>query len=262
MKKKTRRLSTKGRPRAALVPSGADGDLARRHAGLVGAVANRYHAQFPRISLEELIAEGNRGLVEAAARYDPCRKVKFSTYAWFWIVKNIKDYVTAGVAVIDMPRSVAGDLRRVTGALAAAARAGRQLSIAAVARQLDMSADDVRDLLRDGSALGRVLSIDKYLDDDDRTQTVADMVADPAETDRAAADESGQVSADIRDVLCRLAPQERAVIELRFGMGGAAPLTMRATAAQLKLTPGKVRDIESVARLKLKNFLRERHENA
>lgn len=262
MKKTARRPSGKALGRTRCTAARDDGDLVRRHAGLVGAVANRYHAQFPRIGLEELVAEGNRGLVEAAARFDPSRKVKFSTYAWFWIVKNIKDYLTAGVAVIDVPRSVAGDLRRVTGAMAAAARAGRELTAEAVARQLDMSADDVRDLLRDRGSVGRVMSIDKYLDDDDRTQTVADMVADPSERDRAAAAEAGQVSADIRDVLCLLAPHERAVIELRYGIRGAEPLTMRATAEKLKLTPGRVRDIESVARLKLKNFLRERHENA
>lgn len=262
MKRPPRRPSGKAGGRTRRSAAGAGGDLVRRHAGLVGAVANRYHAQFPRIVLEELIAEGNRGLVEAAARFDPSRKVKFSTYAWFWVVKNIRDYVSAGVGVIDVPRSVAGDLRRVTGAMAAAARAGRELSAEAVARQLDMSADDVRELLRDRGSVGRVMSIDKYLDDDDRTQTVADMVADPSERDREAAVEAGRVSADIRDMLGLLAPQERAVIELRYGMRGAAPLTMRATAEKLKLTPGRVRDIESVARLKLKNLLRERHENA
>lgn len=262
MKKKTRRPSAQALRRTHPAAAGAQGDLAHLHAGLVGAVANRYHAQFPRIALEELVAEGNRGLIEAAARYDPSRKVKFSTYAWFWIVKNIKDYITADVAIIDMPRSVAGDVRRVTGAMAAAARAGRDMTVEAVARQLDMPAADVRDLLRDRGSVGRVLSIDKYLDDDDRAQTVADMVADPAEEDRAAGVESVQVALDIRDVLSRLAPHERAVIELRFGMNGAAPMTMRAAASRLKLTPGRVRDIESVARLKLKKLLRERHEHA
>jgi RNA polymerase sigma factor (sigma-70 family) len=244
------------------LPAGKVRELAHEHERLVFTIAARYHTYFPSIALDELIAEGNRGLFEAAKRYDASRKVKFSTYAWFWIMKNMKEYVTADVAIIDIPRSVAGDVRKVTGAMDTAAKQGKQISAAAIAKQLDMTVDEVRGLLRDRGTVTRVMSIDKYLNEEDRTQTIADVLTDPADEAGPAALDAAVASAGIRDVLDKLSPLEQSVIELRFGMKGAAPLTLKDSAVKLKLTAAKVRDIESIARLKLRKLLQEQHDNA
>ena len=236
--------------------------MSQEHERLVAAIAAKYHTYFPSIALDELIAEGNRGLLEAAKRYDPYRKVKFSTYAWFWIMKNMKEYVTEDVAIIDIPRAIISDVRRVTATMDSAAKQGKKISPSAIARQLDMPVDEVRGLLRDRGTITRVMSIDKYLNDEDRTQTIADVLVDPSDSSGPAVFDASAASAGVRDVIDHLSPMERAVVELRFGMRGAAPLKLNETAKKLKLSAAKVRDIESIARLKLRKLLRDHHDNA
>ncbi|MGA2090205.1 MAG: sigma-70 family RNA polymerase sigma factor [Endomicrobiales bacterium] len=260
MKKKNSQKTSSRSARPKRIPAQQVRELAHEHERLVATIASRFHTYFPTIALDELIAEGNRGLFEAAKRYDASRKVKFSTYAWFWIMKNMKEYVTEDVAIIDIPRSVIGDVRKVTATIDTAAKQGKQISPGAIARQLDMTVDEVRSLINDRGTITRVMSIDKYLNDEDRTQTIADVLADPADTANPGETDSSIDSRGIRDMVAHLSPVERSVIELRFGLRDSTPLTLKDIALKLKLNPAKVRDIESVARLKLRKLIKEHND--
>src|SRR5450830_543806 len=103
--------------------------LIQKHSSLVISLARKYHNCFQNIDLEELIAEGNSGLLEAINYYNPSLRTKFSTYAWFWIVKNIQEYINKSNAIIGVPYKVLSDLKKIVGSIEDDVRKGKVPSL-------------------------------------------------------------------------------------------------------------------------------------
>jgi RNA polymerase sigma factor (sigma-70 family) len=221
-------------------------------------LARKYHACFPQVALSELVAEGNRGILEALKRFDPSRRAKFSTYAWFWILKNIQEYITTSAGLIDVPRSVVSDLRKIVKAMDGEIKKGNTPSFDSLARKLKLDSGTIRALLTDKENVGRPVSLDKFLNEDDRTDVLSDLIEDKSQAPmQEIIDQAGDRTA-VSSVLEQLEPEEREVIRLRFGFIDNRFYSLKEAGSRMKMAPAKVKDIESIALFKLRKLLSER----
>ncbi|MGH6678930.1 MAG: RNA polymerase factor sigma-32, partial [Bradyrhizobium sp.] len=119
--------------------------LARAHMRLVIAVAMRFrHYGLP---IADLIQEGHVGLLEAAARFDPARDVRFSTYATWWIRAAIQDYILRNWSIVrggtsSAQKALFFNLRRLRAKLTGAG-GGSAVVFDRIAQTLGVSRSDV-----------------------------------------------------------------------------------------------------------------------
>lgn len=225
---------------------------ARRHLveanlRLVVSVARRYVGSG--MDLEDLIQEGNIGLIAAAERYDYRRGFRFSTYAMAWITQAISRAVDHHGRPIRLPAQAALEMRRINRAATAFRQElDREPSEEELAARTEMSVDRVRQLLQVGMA---PLSLDAAVGEDDEG-VLSDLVEDrTAENPSSGADRLAlgeQVSA-LLDVLT---PKEQSVIRLRYGLDATEELTLQEVASRLGLSREGVRRIEARALAKMR----------
>jgi len=175
---------------------------------LVIKLANKYRRAG--IDLEDLVAEGTIGVMDAARKFNPSENVKFSNYAAMWIKARIFIFVAANAGTI----AVNGRLgRELNGKLPKLRRMfGPDLDAETIATAIDADVDDVRDAMRFLNV--RAGSMDKPLNAEGGT--IATLVADPrisAEDELADAQEKRNLRARFDAFAATLEPRRRNIFE-------------------------------------------------
>lgn len=201
------------------------------------------------LSLEDLVGEGNLGLIRAAQDYDPSFGTRFSTYSAYWIKQSIRAALTNTAAVIRLPAHMVGLLGRWRRSERVLARdLGRDptfheiadlLDLTAVQRELVSHALKTRHLVREG-----------HQRMDGQTVWSCEETSDPRPPQVAECEVDEERRA-LRGRLDRLDPRERMVVSLRFGLDGERPLTLQEVGRRLGVTREWVRKIEMRAVRKL-----------
>jgi len=223
-----------------------DGML-RRNLGYVPALARRYVGLG--LDLQELIAAGNLGLVEAALRFDGSRKVKFITYAAWWIRKAILESIEQLNGPVRLPRYRYEKLRwikhersRLIGCR------GAEPTLPELAAATGLSVEETRRLLRD-EPVG--ISLDQPQGrNDDRPlgEAIPDRGSDSPQTSLVRRD----LAHRLWERMATLSAREQQVLRLRFGFDGERTRTLRETAGLLGISRERVRQIELRALLKIR----------
>ena len=212
---------------------------------LVVSVAKHYqHRGMP---LDDLIEEGNLGLIHALEKFDPERGFRFSTYATWWIRQNIERASMNQSRTIRLPVHVVKELNVILRALrhideraGGEHRAESHAGIQAVARLLDKPAEEIRQILHLGE---RVTSLDAPLDVDPDL-SVADSVADDGDAAPDALAEHEEIVRHVREWVAQLSDKQRRVIERRYGLGAEEVRTLEELAHELGVTRERVRQIQ------------------
>ena len=232
--------------------------LCAANVGLVASVARKYANKLRQVTqgntiltFQDLIQEGNLGLLTAAERFEPERGFKFSTYAVFWIRQRILRSIDNSSRVIRLPSHIHGILSKLHRYKADfRTKEGRDPTPIELADALDISTSKLEKLTQ--SSLSVVSLQAPIMAKHDDTRTVGDVLASAApspeeECHRASLQE------DVQHVLeTVLTDQERAVVSHRYGLKDVKPLSIALTANTLGVSRETVRLIETRALHKLR----------
>jgi len=200
------------------------------------------------LSMEDLIGEGNLGLIRAAEEFDPAFGVRFSTYASYWIKMAIRDGLTNTSSTIRLPAHIVklmAKWRKTERELC------REFGFAPTAEQVAMVLGLTDSQLEMIAQAKRARSIQMEAGGgDDEGAWSPDELADAQGMPGTSleADDERQI---LMRRLATLDERERAVVILRFGLQGEAPLTLREVGQRVGLTREWVRKIETRAVRKL-----------
>lgn len=227
------------------------GELAECNLRLVVSIAKRYRGRG--LSFNDLIQEGNRGLMRAVDKYDHRLGFKFGTYATWWIRQGITRALADHARTVRVPCHQVGVLaaiERIRGEFLVAH--GREPSMEQIADILDMNVEDVQSLRRVGR---HPLSLSDPLERDGERPLV-DFLNDHQASSPSQKVDQNLLKERVTEVLRSLAPREREVIELRFGLRDGHPRTLDEVAKCYGITRERIRQIEARGLLKLRQPLR------
>ena len=221
--------------------------LVRANLRFVVSVAKQYQNQG--LSLQDLINEGNLGLVKAAQRFDETRGFKFISYAVWWIRQSILQAVAEQARIIRLPMNQVGALAKVKKAVSLLEQKLERRPTLKEISELGMPEDKVDQLLNLNS---RAVSTDAPLDDEDDSNFLDVYVAeDEVQTDSAVEQES--TSKAIRKSLDMLNEKERTIICMYFGLGTSREYSLEEIAMKLDISRERTRQIRDRALKRLKS---------
>ncbi|MEE8127004.1 MAG: RNA polymerase sigma factor RpoD/SigA [Nitrospinaceae bacterium] len=221
-------------------------ELVRRNLKYVVTVANKYRGCG--LSLQDLIEEGNIGLIQAAKRFDGERHIKFITYAVWWIRQAIMHSLAEQAGTVKLPIKQAGKLYKIERKYKSLTQElEREPTTSEVAEDLGYSVEDIENILR---AYRTHLSLDTPLRDDDVTQYL-DLLENPdyIPYDDQIMKESLHQKVD--DMLKHLSKREEQILRMRFGFNGETK-TLEDIGKEIGLSRERVRQIEKRAKARLK----------
>ena len=213
---------------------------------LVVAVARNYVGRG--ISLLDLIAEGNLGLMRAVDKFDPQRRLRFSTYAVWWIRESVQHAVMHHGRTVRVPVHVLRELGQVL-------RARRQLLMSlGRAPTIDELAQAIG---RPGAEIAELFCVTEHISSLDAPRSESDdrALIDQLVVENDPAAGSGTVDdlpSPVDALIARLPPRQRDVLERRYGLNDRGVQTLAEIAAEFGLTRERVRQIqgEALARLR------------
>jgi RNA polymerase primary sigma factor len=200
------------------------------------------------ISLDDLIGEGNVGLIRATQEFDPRFGTRFSTYASYWIKQAIRHALINTTATIRLPAHMVGLLTRWRRAERSLCRElKRSPSFDEVASLLNLS--EAQKTLVSRAQQARQLKLESGLTSEVNHWSPEEAV-DGHEAPESAM-EARDEGAMLQSRLNRLDDRERTILSLRYGLEGASPLTLKEIGRRLGVTREWVRKIELRAVRKL-----------
>lgn len=203
------------------------------------------------LPFEDLLNEGNIGLIEAAHRYDASKGTKFITYAIWWIRKSILKALSEHSNLVRVPSYQMKKVREIRDAEASLRRSlGRTPERGEISSRLSKSVNKIDQVLQ---FTMREVSLDDKVGKD-RDKPIAEYLVDPScsspENDLINRESSSLVG----EAMAHLTEQERIVVAYRFGLAGGPPLTLKEIGQKMGISRERVRQVECQAKGRLRKM--------
>lgn len=226
--------------------------LTRANLRFVVSVAKQY--QNNSLSLNDLINEGNLGLVKAAQRFDETRGFKFISYAVWWIRQSIIQALAEQSRLVRLPLNKVGSLSKINKAFSELEQKyEREPSPEELSQLLDISPEDIESTMQVSS---RHVSVDAPFSDGESGSLMDVLENRQADKADDHLDFQDSLRIECERTLATLTERERDVIKLFFGIGVAHAMTLQDIGEHLGLTRERVRQIKDKAINKLRTTSR------
>ena len=229
--------------------------LVKANLRFVVSIAKQYANQG--LALEDLINDGNLGLIKAAHRFDEKRGFKFISYAVWWIRQAMLQSLAEHSRIVRLPLNRAGTLYRIGKASRQLDQElGRAPSAGEIAKKLNLSEEEVEDTMHIANT--HVSLDDPYSNDQDDSALVDYLMDENAEMPDEHTYERA-LSDDMERALDTLSEREKLILMLYFGLSSEEPMTLEEIGKKLGLTRERIRQIKEKAIIRLRHSSRSKY---
>lgn len=227
-------------------------ELIKRNLRFVVSVAKQYET--PNVPLEDLVNEGNIGLMMAVENYKPNTGFKFITYAVFWVRKLILEYLAKNSRLVRIPSNKVNGISKLNQYINhLEQKLGKSVDISELVEEYgnEISKEEISEL--QNLSTFKFDSLDNTLNDTENSLTLAEIISDNNIDPSDYLVSSQYDKKAIDKLLNNLKPRDKQIMIALFGLDGSAPLTLKEVGEEVGLTREMVRQIRKKSLEKLKN---------
>lgn len=224
--------------------------LVQANLRLVVSIAKKYIGQG--VLFMDLVQEGSLGLIKAAEKFDYTKNFKFSTYATWWIKQTIMRAIANNSKTIRIPVHMADKIRKYKKTFSTLSfELGREPNDKEIAEKMQLSLKNISTIKK--SIIKEPISLETPVTED---LCIGDYIEDKSYNSPDTQARNNAIKGSVSSLLSTLNERERKIINCRFGINGATPMTLEQLGRTMGYSKERIRQLEDAALTKI----RQRHE--